>query len=99
MASKRRRSYRGTPAQHRSSAARELISVRRAISASNDYIRAGKCPTALDFLIVAENSWGAWEANRGYAKKGGMDRPGKSYSPIALRLIRLKQALKSACFR
>lgn len=96
---KRRKQYRGTPEQHRREAAQELLHVKQAVRAMHDYTRAGKCPAALDFLIVAENAWGAWEANRRHAPKGGKARPQKSYAPVARDLIRAKLALKAACFR
>ena len=62
MASKRK-SYSGTPEQHRENAAHYIKSLRRAVAAAREATNEGKCESASFFLNNANWYAGAFTAN------------------------------------
>jgi hypothetical protein len=92
MASKKRRSYRGTPEQHAADAALYTRNLRRGIKETRQFLRNGNCYAALNALSFAHRDSGLQSDAFDYAPRsaankrtGRRSRGGSVSSLIALK--------------
>jgi hypothetical protein len=97
MASKRK-SYRGTPAEHRREATGQAKAVLARLKAANEVVQRAKsqddCVDAFRYIAGAENIMGRFMANLGHS--GPRRTP---FSTLNVRIERTKKAFVSKCLR
>ena len=71
MASKKRRSYSGTPAQHRVEAGIDAGNMRKAQRAFNKELKYGRCVEALSAFARAVRAQASYHAEAAYTRRGG----------------------------
>ena len=92
MASKKRRSYRGTPEQHASDARLYSRNLKRRITETREFLRDGNCFSALNSLAFAHRDSGLQSDAFDYAprsaaatRRGRRGRAGSVSSLIGLK--------------
>lgn len=101
MASKRRKSYRGTEGQHRADATLYTRKLRQGIKDTRQYLRDGNCYAALNALAFAHRDSGLQSdafdyvsRSRAAERRGRRGREGSVSS-----LIRLKRDFFEKCVK